>query len=399
MDHKLKDRLEASFLHVINACRTGNIPLESRNKRIRAKRPYFSLLFSFRSFGLLLYCLSSIFKTYSIQIYKNGIIQDHSSGIIVKSLNRVLKTSIEKDVEEVYIKLSDRLISFFILYRTVATTFNALEINNVTEFFRVTMIAQHIVNAYAFFQNEPPKFIFIVDENNHKMLSLGVLSHYFKVPVYTFSVALFSAPTLRPFKVDVYFCWTQEQKEAIMKSGVLAVQLPVEKHEICLLPDNGNNTKLRVGLLLSSKYNVQMLRQLVGELKSKYNLLNVNIRPHPGRSVEELKNIENSVLCKREEHLIEYLKKMDCVFAPDTNAIVEAILFGVPVVYVREISDTNEDVHGFVKNGLVIKYSEELKFPEMINDFYKSKRFLKSLNSIGFTYSEAEARKVLIDIL
>ncbi|MFA7566570.1 MAG: hypothetical protein WCY01_06050, partial [Alkalispirochaeta sp.] len=66
---------------------------------------------------------------------------------------------------------------------------------------------------------------------------------------------------------------------------------------------------------------------------------------------------------------------VDVVFALNTNAIIEALLHGVPVVFVDGLDRAGYDVHGFVATGIVLPFDTLVSFPFDINEFYRSDDF------------------------
>ena len=135
-------------------------------------------------------------------------------------------------------------------------------------------------------------------------------------------------------------------------------------------------------------------------MKIKFGIENIQVRPHPGKHNKELQ-FGNCEVRDWRESLKDYFVSVDCVFAPNTDAMVDSLLNGVPVIYVHQLGEGSYDMSGLVEKGLVMPYSSVVSFPESISNFYGSNNFKNAMNYLtdNSCISNTEEKKCVISIL
>ena len=103
-------------------------------------------------------------------------------------------------------------------------------------------------------------------------------------------------------------------------------------------------------------------------------------------------------VCDWHQPLAEYLDSLDLVFALNTHAVVEALLHGVPVVYVGGLDPYEYDLHRFVHSGIVVPWSESLQIPAEVNAFYSSPGFTAQWNTSEFEIDPAPEQAALLKL-
>ncbi len=357
------------FMQVIHACRNTLDDYDQRYNRMKRKNKSLLFLFRLGESGLIIYCFLKSFRPSTVEIYRNIILDDHASGVIKRALERSGYLNVDKQKKTVHISKIKALTGFFNLIKKVLVSYRSAKPDNVVEFARCAMIARYAMDYYGFLKKEKIRSIFIADTNDHKRLALGVIADIFDIPVFVFSVVKSIIREKSPFPVDTYFCWTKEQSEylsnntqaktIIMHSKIIAdIKVPVKK-------------EASVGLLLSAKYDEKKIRDFINKLKGDYGLASIQIRPHPGKNHFNI-NFENGFVRDCNEPLNQYLESIDCVFAPNTNSMIESLLNGTPVVYVHDLGEGLFDLLSLVSGRLVIPFDEKFSFPDSINSFYTS---------------------------
>ena len=171
--------------------------------------------------------------------------------------------------------------------------------------------------------------------------------------------------------------------------------VPVLKNSKLPVPEPG---KGRYGLLLNAKIDTEKLDAWLEELFRLQGIDNLHIRPHPGFNEEKLSRISRGKICDWRQPLSEYLEELDLAFAVNSHAVIVALLHGVPVVYLGGLDPYEYDLHGYVKDGIVIPWEEVKEFPASVDAFYSSRGFRERWNTDEFETSpraEQEAVKEL----
>mgnify|MGYP005871738149 CR=1 FL=1 len=141
------------------------------------------------------------------------------------------------------------------------------------------------------------------------------------------------------------------------------------------VPESG-----RFGMLLNAKVNVERLQGWLHQMNDAGNGGTILLRPHPGFDTERLAGIECAELADWRQPLPEYLDSLDLAFALNTHAVVDALLHGVPVVYVGGLDPYAFDLHGFVADGIAFAFDPTSSFVADANAFYGSQAFRRQWN-------------------
>ena len=109
--------------------------------------------------------------------------------------------------------------------------------------------------------------------------------------------------------------------------------------------------------------------------------------------------LNNVFISDWHEALHEYFEKLDIVFALNTNAVIDALLHGVPVIYVGGLDPYDYDLQGYVKDGIAYPFSEKEPAFKSANLFYASDSFKKRWTPELFTGSGLSERNALSRII
>jgi hypothetical protein len=380
------------FNHSVSVCREGLTEYKVRYRRLRKKKvSYF--FYRLGSVGFVLYILILAAKPASLFCFRKGIVDDHTSGPIKDALLRS-GVQLENEKQEVRVSHLQALDGFFSLVKAARAACTQVKPENVVEFVRCVQIAKYAMDYYGYFKKNEVKYVLIADTFNPKRQALGLVAEIISIPVYSFSVIKTGVRAAASFKVDTYFCWTKEHRDLLLSttdSRVLLLGSSVNGSVRGPLPENAV-----YGLLLNAKYIEENIRIFLAELKTRHGIKNIQVRPHPGHKKEL--SLDNGILRDWREPLNEYFKSVDCVFAPNTNAMAEALLNGVPVVYVNELGEGAYDMHGLVAKNLVFPYEDKYSIPEDVNRFFEEKKTKDALASFLSDF-EAESSEDSISLI
>ena len=344
--------------------------------------------------GGLIYSVRAVIKPATFLIFKNIIISDHASKVVHNSLKRYFGESIENN----FIKLSPSrlnvLISFWKNIRIMYKAYKDAKISHFTEYARIFKIFYFYLSCDAYLKDGKINAVMFARTNDQKRLALAAAAEKSNIPIIVYTVDRVATRKPAPFKIDIQFCWTEDQKDFCRKQKIESVLMPVPyiqkmkttvpcaKNAVC-------------GFLLNAKCNLEEVEDYLNMLKENYGLTNIHIRPHPGFDEKKLYILNKFKISDWRESLNEYLDKMDMVFALNTNAMIEALLQGVPIVYIGGLDAYEEDLQGFVAEGIVLQFKEEFKFPESINNFYNADKFKRNWNPNCFTIDGNSENDVL----
>lgn len=387
----------AQYLVISN--RNSILSPEARKKKLETMRSgkLLKALYPLKFTGAWLYCFGALFKAPALCFLGDRVVEDHASRVIRNSLDRYLNTNSERQLE--YLKpkkilvLSVFLQSFKELHRAYSTS----EMNHFSEYARVLTLFRYYILWKAMFLTKQPENSLLASTNDQKRIALGVVSEEGKIPVVAYTVHRAELRPPAPFKIDTQFCWTTQQQQHLEKQGIEAVLMPVpEVRKINLALKPADNALC--GFLLNAKCDARKVQNFVTKLRTAYGINKIRVRPHPGFDTVQLDFGSEAEVCDWKESLWNYLDSVEMVFALNTNAIIDALLHGVPVVYVGYLDNLDYDLQGFVRDGIVLPFDDGFSYPDSIIAFYSSDDFASKWNSELFTTNgepEANALQAL----
>ncbi len=343
--------------------------------------------------GGFLFLLFSVYKRDSVINFRNMIIADHSSRVIHNSLKRVWGAGYEKNIRKNRASLLSAYVSLFSNYRKLKSAYKIARVAHVTEYVRLIRLFHFYIVWKAWFQKNKAVSALIARTNDQNRLALGVAVEELNIPLALFTIARTAIPRLVPFAVAEAFCWTTLQAKEYQKAGVSALRMPVPFIKEMKLPVPESSAAV-TGMLLNAKVDVQKLKDWIAAAEGT-GIRNIQLRPHPGYDVSRLYSLDNVSICDWHQPLGEYLDSLDMVFALNTHAVIEALLHGVPVVYIGGLDPYEFDLHGFVQSGITIAYSDSLKIPQEVSEFYGSDKFKQMWNPNEFETDPGPERAAL----
>jgi len=374
-----------------------------RKERIKRQKKSLSgrvlhFLHKFGFPGLGLYLLFTSRNSLSCSMFRGIIIEDHSSSIIRRSLERVFGSSAGSELYRSNGRAFYGLLWYIRNVFHLGRLYKELEMDSITEFVRIARLFGYYIRWTGVFEKLSPKAVFIARTNDQRRLAAGAAAERYGVPLTAYLVERIRLQPAAPFSVDLYMCWTTRQADVFRRGGAEAAQMPVPYIRSMKLPV-AEPGRISCGFLLNAKCDFAKVNEFINMLTRRYGFGNISVRPHPGTSVEKLSGLKGADVSDWREALHDYFERTDLVFAVNTNASIDAVLHGVPVVYAGGLDPYDYDLHGFVESGYIFPFSDDVTFPDSVNRFYKSDLFKKSGIREMFTDDVFPERKFIRNIV
>ena len=313
------------------------------------------------------------------------------------ALRRVWGADYQQQMETGGVSLFAIYRELFRCRRELKGAYAAVGVAHVTEFVRLIRLFHFYIIWKAWFASNRPRAVLMARTNDQNRLALGVVAEEAGVPLAVFTIHRVTILKPAPFAVQKAFCWTARQANEHARTGIQAVRMPVPLLKELKLPIPEHSAG-RFGMLLNAKCDVEKLDAWLAPVAKKSEIQEILLRPHPGYETEKLKSLTFGAITDWRQPLPEYLDSLDLVFALNTHAIIDALLHGVPVVYVGGLDPYEYDLHGFVKSGITYAWSPSDPFPGAANRFYSSESFKSRWNPSEFETDGEEERQALLEL-
>lgn len=330
-------------------------------------------------------------------MFKKIVVEDHASRVVHNALKRTWGDEYESYLSKVSASSIWTIIALVKNFATLHKVYRQAGISHATEYVRVVRLFYFYTVWKTWFAAHSVQAVFLARTNDQKRLALGAVAEEKDVHLVSFTVDRVALRTPAPFKIDTALCWTRRQADAMQEIKIPAVRMPVPVLQEMRLPvPELSNAKC--GFLLNAKCNIEALKKWLESALREHDLHGLQIRPHPGYEAEKLKSMNDVEIADWRQPLDEYLNSLDLVFALNTNAIIDALLHGVPVVYVGGLDPYEYDLHRFVSEGIAYPYDSGKQLSDGVNRFYNSAGFRNKWNTAEFTSDGTEERDVLLKI-
>jgi hypothetical protein len=125
---------------------------------------------------------------------------------------------------------------------------------------------------------------------------------------------------------------------------------------------NKNNYLRHLGICTNSLDSLNRVEAILKNLRSDFPELSISLRPHPGDTHRQWKNLCTKYTLKYCDPLYEssfaFLSKVDAIVVGDSSIAMEAALLNVfPIYY--DFPEMQLDHYDFIKNGLINKYTNQ----------------------------------------
>lgn len=392
MDTTLPIFSTAQFL--VQETRNSGLSQEDRLDRLseRGVDRHYRKLRRLGGSGVLLDCLGAVVHPPRLSVWDHFVVEDHSCGVITQSLKRYYGS--KPDIKSVKPGRFALLRSVLKHQKKIRQVVKDSGSDHLTEYIRVLRLLRYYISWMALLGKRKPKAVLLARTNDQKRLALGAAAAESGIPVLVFTVDRVALREPAPFPIALQFCWTRTQMKHLEMQGVTAVQMPVpELRE--LKNDLPGIQKLKCGFLLNAKCRPEEVNAFCISLFDHFGVQFLSVRPHPGFDIDRLVLDKRAVVCDWRQPLAEYLNSVDLVFSLNSNAIIDALLHGIPVVYCPGMDPYAHDIHGYVKERIVIPFSKTIILPEMVRDFYESEDFRMRWNIEEFdTNGSVELREL-----
>ena len=391
--------LVACARYIVSENRNSDLPVEERLK-IQKRTVYgrlLRLLYPFGWPGGVLFFLVSLAKRDRVKQFRNMVLADHASRVIDGALRRVWGREYLNQLMRSRASLFETYRALFRKRVFLKEAYKAAKVAHVTEYVRLMRLFHFYLVWTAWFARNRPRAVLIARTNDQNRLALGVSAEEAGVPLAAFTIHRVALLKPAPFVVQTAFCWTARQTNEYAGSGIQAVRMPVPLLTQLKLPVPETGAG-RFGLLLNAKCDVEKLDAWLSSLAKERGIRDLLLRPHPGYDTEKLNTLSFGSLSDWRQPLPEYLDSLDLVFALNTHAIIDALLHGVPAVYVGGLDPYEYDLHGFVKSGVAYPWVTSDPFPEAVNAFYSSESFKNRWNPSEFETDGEGERQAMLEL-
>jgi len=372
----------------------------AERQELQSKKRYgkvLGILYPLGVSGGLIYCFFALWKRETLTLFRGILLEDHASNVIKNALKRTWGPGYEKELVTVSSSIQGGLSDFFTQVPALRATYKVLGVSHVTEFVRVFRLFHFYLMWKSWFAKQVPPAVLLARTNDQKRLALGAVAEEYGVPVTAFTVERVALRKPAPFAIKSMLCWSARQVNQARESGIQTAQMPVPlmRDMKMPVPEVGKGV---YGLLLNAKCDTEKVAAWVDSLGRRLGISSLQVRPHPGFPSDRLAGIPFSVICDWHQPLDEYLDGLDLVFALNTNALIDALLHGVPVAYVSGLDPYAFDPLGWVADGIIIPYTPEEPFPAAVTAFYSSDSFKTMWNPGEFTSNGSGEYGILMQI-
>lgn len=161
--------------------------------------------------------------------------------------------------------------------------------------------------------------------------------------------------------------------------------------------------RVAVGIFLCKDVNQERLRALVEQLLASPRVSEVLIRPHPKnlwRGLDDWLASHNDSRLSRAsgEDLTQDLDAVDIVFGGNSSVLVDAVTAGRLSVYVSSLDYGSDDMHQFVRRGLIYSDKDDMSAPgrfhfdpDDVLRFYQQPQWLEVLRLFANIDEDEEA--------
>lgn len=317
---------------------------------------------------LCIMCSSLIFRPPRFMATGSALIADHASEVIRHSLTRVLGDQLP----QIRVVRPGRWVMLCQLKKSVwGLTRVFRQVQPVTDFDRARLfrLLSYYVSCRAVLMQETVEAVYLARTNDQKRLALGVAAAERQIPVVAWTVERSGVRAACPFPLAAQLCWSGTQRRHLEGQGERTCQMPIRKQPFRRL----NTQQLRsgaLGLLLNARVDVVRLKRLLHKLSNVYGIEGIQVRPHPGSLLSDAEVAVPYKMRDWREPLGAYLDSVDAVMSMTSSTIFDALLHGVPVLYVGTLDDLPYDYWGLVANGSVPELKEGADPVHALTDHY-----------------------------
>lgn len=386
--------------HIVSEQQKSHVPASYQARNIRRKWSG-KLLFHLHRFGfsgIFVFIVVAAMRSLHATVVYNCIIEDHASGVVKKSIRKSTVNTKDLRGKMISTRLRNHLVVSIRCYSFLKRLYKKSKPGDFVCLYKIALYLHFVVAWHVVFQQKKYQWALLARTSDPKRLALGTVAGDFGCRVVTYTVERMSLRSPAPFPVDLAFCWSRTQRQNLESVGVRAVQMSVGSLRSMKLPIPKPATGI-FGLLLNAKCQPSKIKEWVTKLYQVYRINNLLIRPHPGYDTQKLSELQHGEVCDWKEPLSNFFVRTDMVFAMNTNAIIDALLHGVPVAYVGGLDPLAYDIHGFVSERIVYPFHIGTSTFEDIQEFYSSQEFMASWNTQEFTEKDNEEKQVYESIL
>ncbi|WP_297089112.1 hypothetical protein [uncultured Draconibacterium sp.] len=164
---------------------------------------------------------------------------------------------------------------------------------------------------------------------------------------------------------------------------------------------NRNRVVRNIGISMSLVDDLERISKLVAQLNAAFPEMSIHFRPHPAerRNIDDIVKITKFSNSKQ-EGIFDYLGKIDFQIASASSVHLEATLLNIPSVFFVCSDQFKKDNYGYVENGLIPKYEDELTLMDYIGSIKDQKPDVymraKGYNAVLGTENEGQSKELVV---
>ncbi len=370
--------------------RALDAPVEARDRRARLLAALSRLGFP----GMFLYWLSLLPGRAARYGFTGSLgVSDHASGVVVAALERVFPAALPPQ-RNVRVPRASTALALLRAVPRLLLMYRCVQPHTRSGWFAAAQVIYSVVAGRVVTRMRRPAAVLSAYTSDRKRIGLEYAAVEASVPTALFFLDRYTVTRHLPFRPDTILCFTAQQRAAYLRYADRVVIMPSPLSPIRPVPPNP-----RIALLLNARCDVSAVHLFVDQLRADHPDSNVQIRPHPGFDVRRFHDADRPFVADWRMPLAAFLDGIDLAFAPNSNVIIDALLHGVPTVYVDAVDPMVFDLHRFVADGLVVPFEDVgTSIPE-INAFFTGDHFESAWSRVGFSPEPAPEREALENLI
>jgi hypothetical protein len=163
-----------------------------------------------------------------------------------------------------------------------------------------------------------------------------------------------------------------------------AVLIHGRRQDYAKMPASSRKDDLKVGIFLCKDVNESVFQKLAASILNNSRVKRMIVRPHPKnlwlglqKWIEEQN--DDRITLSAGGPSSDDIEMCDIVLSGNSSVLVEAVTAGRPAGYVRHLDHGSDDMHDFVKRGLIYPIDDELIDSEEMLAFYQRSEWIDVL--------------------
>jgi len=371
---ELHRKISASISHVIQRERSmiEKVGYRERINRIGGSKVKFSysLLSKLGVVGHFIICLLVYRKVQLSEVYNELIVLDHSSSKIKSNL--FPKYFNPRECKNVLLKFT-----FYDIFSLLKFYMKYVEIRELS---KLSIPEKHAINRFLttyilsskFFNNYSGSVVCVDDLSPDRLaILLSAKNNGNDISLMRMSGELKRAGLFLRYK-NIY-CWTDSQVDECFELCENPILLENNIKEINLIHFNDESI---IGIVTNAFLKKKDILKFISYLRSNNIYNDIIVRLHPRVTNNIVLKYDKVRVQSKEEGVLEFINKVNVVYAGNTSVINELILNGIPVIYTEKLNSFKKKLNGdmITSSNYLCPSLGDLSIQNSIT-YYESKEF------------------------